>query len=204
MSWATDPRIQIYLSELFARRRVAAILFVVTNVAFLAAAFSWPKGYVADTTIVVAERNVIQPLMQGAAATTDITDRARVARELINGRQVMNQVMIVAGWAGPDVSDRGRKEITDYLNRHTSISNAAKNMIRIEYRDSEPDRAYQTAKAIADTFIKESANAKAAESQSAFEFIEKQAQEYHEKLLGMEEKLKDFRIANVDVRPGGD
>lgn len=204
MSWIADPRVQVYLNELFTQRRMAVTLFVLTNVVFLVAAFMWPKGYVADTTIVVAERNVIQPLMQGAASATDVTDRARVARELINGRQVMNKVVEIAGWVDPSSDERQRKSVIDALNNRTSISNAARNLIKIEYRDSEPERAQRTVKAIGDTFIQESANAKAAESQSAFDFIDKQTQEYHQKLLDMEDKLKEFRITNADVRLGGE
>src|SRR5207237_438905 len=45
---------------------------------------------------------------------------------------------------------------------------------------------------------------KAAESQAAFEFIDKQVQEYHQKLLTSEKDLKEFRSANLDAQPGTD
>jgi polysaccharide chain length determinant protein (PEP-CTERM system associated) len=205
VSWASDPQIKIYLNEMLVHRKMVLILFVLVNLLMLVAAYSWPKGYVADTTIHAAERNVLQPLMQGAAATTDVVaDRARLARELINGRKVMNQVVVEAGWVSPETPDKARNDIVDALNKRTTISNVGRNLIRIEFRDSDAERTYRTTKAIADIFIQESVNAKAAESQSAFDFIDKQTQEYQQKLAEMEERLKEFRIANIDVRPGAD
>jgi polysaccharide chain length determinant protein (PEP-CTERM system associated) len=204
MSWMNDPRIKPYINELLVRRRVTVGLFVAVNMIALVLAYTWPKGYVADTTILAVERNVIQPLMQGAAATTGVSDRARLARELMNGRQVMNQVIVAAGWTKPDALEVEKKSVVDRLNKRTLINNVGPNLIRIEFRDSDAERAYRTTKAIADIFIQESVNAKSAESQAAFDFIDKQTQEYHKKLTDMEEGLKQFRIENMDVGPGSE
>jgi polysaccharide chain length determinant protein (PEP-CTERM system associated) len=204
MNWYNDQRIKPYVNELIVRRRTAVILFVLVNICALVVAYVWPKGYVADTTILAAERNVIQPLMQGAAATTGVADRARLARELMNGRQVMNQVIVAAGWAKAEAPESEKKAIVDMLNKRTIITNVGQNLIRIHFRDTDAERSYRTTKAIADIFIQESVNAKAAESQSAFDFIDKQTQEYHTKLTNMEEGLKQFRIENMDVSPGAE
>ena len=204
MSWLSDPRVKVFVNEALVHRRVLVFAFVAINLVMLIAAFMWPKGYVANTTIVASERNVIQPLMQGAAVTTEVTDRARMARELMNGRKVMNQVIVVAGWLPADATDKEKNNVVASLNARTKIANVGRNLILIEYRDSQAERAYRTTKAIADIFIQEGANAKAAESQAAFDFIDKQTQEYHQKLASMESGLKEFHIANIDVRPGSD
>ena len=200
MSLLADPRIKVLLNELLLHRRAAVAIFAVVNLVALVAAFAWPRGYTVSATILVSERNIIQPLMQGAAATTGVTDRARIAREIINGRKVMNQVIDAAEWATPDTTLSEREGIIDRLNNRTTIANAGNNLIRIQYRDNDAERAFITTKTLADIFIKESIREKAAESQSAFEFIDKQTAEYHAKLVEMEEKLKEFRMANIDVR----
>ena len=200
MSLLADPRIKVLLNELLLHRRAAVAIFAVVNLAALVAALAWPRGYTVAATILVSERNIIQPLMQGAAATTGVTDRARIAREIINGRKVMNQVIDAAEWATPDTTQTERGGIIERLNNRTTIANAGNNLIRIQYRDDDPERAFVTAKTLADIFIKESIQEKAAESQAAFEFINSQTTEYHAKLVAMEERLKEFRIANIDVR----
>lgn len=204
MSLLADPRVRLVLNEALRHRRLVVGIFVAINLVTLAAAVAWPRGYMVFTTILVSDRNIIQPLMQGAAATTTVTDRARIAREIINGRKVMNQVIEAAGWAGPTTPESERDKIIDRLNRRIAITNAGNNLIKIEYRDADPERTYRTTQTLADVFIKESVEAKAAESQAAFDFIDQQTQQYHEKLMKMEEKLKDFQIANIDVRPGSE
>jgi polysaccharide chain length determinant protein (PEP-CTERM system associated) len=204
MKLLSDPHIKPYVGEFIIHRRLAAAVFLLTNVIFLGVGFVWPKGYIADTTILAAEKNVIQPLMQGAAVTTGVADRARLARELMNGRQVMNQVIVSAGWVTPDTPDNVKKAVVEMLNRRTYINNLGQNLIRIQFRDTDAERAYRTTKAIAEIFIQESLNAKTAESKSAFDFIDKQTQEYHQKLMAMEEGLKQFRIENMDINSGSD
>lgn len=200
MSIISDPRIRVLLNEVLSHRRAVVIVFCVINLAALIAALVWPRGYTVSATILVTERNIIQPLMQGAAATTGVTDRAKIAREIINGRKVMDQVIEVAGWMKPDAPQSEKGNIIANLNNRTTISNAGNNLIRIQYRDNNPERAFITTKTLADIFIKESIQEKAAESQSAFEFINKQTDEYHSKLVAMEERLKEFRMTNIDVR----
>lgn len=200
MSILSDPRIKVLFNEVLLHRRAVVLIFAVINLAALIAALAWPRGYTVSATILVSERNIIQPLMQGAAATTGVTDRAKIAREIINGRKVMEQVIEIAGWAkvGADQSEKGN--IIGSLNSRTTIANAGNNLIRIQYRDNDAKRAFITTKTLADIFIKESIQEKAAESQSAFEFINNQTDEYHVKLVAMEERLKEFRMDNIDVR----
>lgn len=200
MSLLSDPRIKVLLSELLLHRRAVVVIFVIVNAIALVAALAWPRGYTVSATILVTERNIIQPLMQGAAATTGVTDRARIAREIINGRKVMNQVIDAAEWATPNTTTAEREGIIERLNKRTTIANAGNNLIRIQYRDDDAERAFVTTKTLADIFIKESIQEKAAESQAAFEFINSQTTDYHSKLVAMEESLKEFRIANIDVR----
>lgn len=88
--------------------------------------------------------------------------------------------------------------------RKTSITNVGRNLIKIEYHDDDPERAYRTTRLYADLFIGASLDAKTAESQAAFDFIDKQVQEYHEKLARAEAALKEFRSENLDAQPGGD
>ncbi len=179
-------------------------LFVGIAMTLLIAGLVWPKGYMASTTILVEERNIIQPLMQGAAVTTEVADRGRLAREIIFGRKLMNQILGDAGWLKGNISPIEQEELIKKLTQRTTITNVGRNLIKLDYRDDDAQRAYLTTKRYAEIFIAESLAAKAAESQRAFEFIDNQVQEYHQKLLKAEEDLKEFRSANIDAQPGSD
>lgn len=195
---------KLLINELFHSRKAVVGIFVGVSGLLLVLGLAWPKGYVASTTIVVDEKNIIQPLMQGAAVTTEVGDRARLAREIIFGKKMMTQILADAGWMKEDLSPKDQEDTIKRLTRQTTIANLAKNVIKIDYRDDDPARAFLTTKRYAELFISGALDTKAAESQAAFDFIDKQVQEYHAKLIQAEEQLREFRSANVDALPGSD
>jgi polysaccharide chain length determinant protein (PEP-CTERM system associated) len=185
--------------ECFHSRRMVVAIFVVVNVLMLSGGLLWPKSYTASTSILVDERNIIQPLMQGAAVATDALDRSKNAREIIFGRKIMDVILEDGGWLKANPSVEERESLIEAIKKQTSITTVGKNILRIEYRDADPDRAFHVTEKLADLFMQESITAKAAESRAAFAFIEQQTQEYQDKLTRAEEELKELRSSNLDA-----
>ena len=191
------------ITESFHSRRLVVTIFVIVNVAALTVGWLWPKGYTASTSILVDERTIIQPLMAGAAVATDALDRSKNAREVIFGRRIMDLVLEYGGWLKSKPSEEAER-LTEEIKKRTVISTVGKNILRIEYRDDDPQRALRVTEKFAELFIQESIAAKAAESGAAFAFIEKQTQDYQDKLTRTEEELKELRSSNLDVRAGSE
>lgn len=204
MKASFEDMVRAVMNEAIIHRKRIAIAFVGINLTVLLLGLIWPKTYISSTTILVDEKNIIQPLMQGAAVTTDVSERARMAREVIYGRKIMGQVLDHAGWLSDKPSAVEQEWRIEQLKKQTTVSLVGRNLIKIQYRDDSPQRAYETAKMMGDLFVSESTNTKTAESQAAYEFIEQQVKEYHEKLTQAEEQLKEFRSQNLDTRPGTD
>ncbi len=204
MSLTPEQLIPLLTKEAFRSRKLIVAIFSVIALLTLVVAVMWPSRYSVSTTILVDERNIIQPLMQGAAVPTETADRSRLAREVIFGRKMMTQVLRETGLLNDARTPAEQDQLIQGLISKTAIANEGKNLIRIEYRDADPDRAYRTASKMSQLFIEEAMQAKASESQAAFDFIDKQAQEYHEKLSQAEERLKEFRSENLDATPGSE
>jgi len=200
----SEQFIRVFLLEAFRHRRAMVWMFAVILIGIVLVGLVWPKRYTSYTTILVDEKNIIEPLMQGAAVPTGVADRAKLAREVIFGRKIMNQVLTETGRLANVTTPDEQEEVLKKVMRQTDISNVGRNLIKIQYWDDNPERAYRTTKLFADLFIAESLDAKVAESKAAFEFIDKQVQEYHEKLARAEAALKEFRSANLDAQPGSD
>ena len=79
--------------EAFRHRWLLIAGFLLLNVVAIAAGLSWPPSYLSSTTILVEQKNIIQPLMQGAAVAGDIRDQAKIAREVIFSRKVMTKTL---------------------------------------------------------------------------------------------------------------
>lgn len=193
---------RILFSEALVWRYVLVGAFVMITVSGVLVGLHWPKSYSASTTIYVEERNIIQPLMQGTAVATTSTDRAKIARELIFSRKILDPVMEHSGWLKNKPSQLDQAKTMEYVKDHTRVMNVGANLIKIEFEDSDPERAYRTTEQFASLFIQQSSAAQTRESADAFEFIDSQVKIYHEKLTQAEQALKDFRSTHVDARPG--
>ncbi|VAW65977.1 hypothetical protein MNBD_GAMMA09-244 [hydrothermal vent metagenome] len=192
------------MGEVIARRNTIFLFFVVISLILLAVGTVWPKRYTAFSIIQADSTNILQPLMQGTAEATRVTDYAGNAREIIFGEVIMSQVLEDAGWLKNNPSELEQAQFQKEIKKHLKVDGIGKNLIKIEYTDNKSMRAYITAKRISELFIQEGEKSKMNESQAAYEFIKKQVDEYLNKLTEVEEELRNFRSNNPDARPGLD
>src|SRR5580765_6737765 len=127
MQLSPEQLTRTLLNETFNSRRFLVATFVFVNVALLIAGLLWPKAYTASTSILVDERTIIQPLMQGAAVATDAMDRSKNAREVIFGRKIMDLVLEDGGWLNANPSVEERDLVIEGIKKRTVISTAGKN-----------------------------------------------------------------------------
>lgn len=195
---------RILIKEAFISRRAFVAVFVLVNAAVLATGWTWPKYYAATTTIHVEDRNIIQPLMQGAAVATDVSDLTRNARELIYGRRIMDRILEHGGWAESQLSAVDQESLIEGIKRRTTVAIIGRNLVKIEYRDTIPERAFRVTQKFAELVIQEGAAARTAEARNAYEFIDKQAREYEARLARSEQEIRQVRGSNLDARPVSD
>ena len=194
----------VAVQELRRKAPWLALIFALVALAVLTVGILLPKRFTSATTILVGEGNIIAPLMEGRAVPTSASDRARIAREVIYSRAVMQEILAVGGWdeALEDALDAERT--MEEIKRRTSINTPGANLIRIAYWDGDPERAFKVAQRFSELFIQRSLEAKERESREAYEFIAQQVEDYHRKLVSAETRLKQFRADNLEARPGSD
>ncbi|QMU61466.1 MAG: hypothetical protein GKR92_07065 [Gammaproteobacteria bacterium] len=180
--------------------------FAIICFMFLAAAFIWPKSYTSYTTVLADKSGVLSPLMEGAAVTTETGgpagQRIELYKEMLFGANIMQPVIVNAGWVSSDASDVVKARTTIEVIENIEVSSAGPNLVRIEVSDTDPEKAYLTAKLLGDGFIEESLNSKQRESRAAFEFVDKQVNDYHNKLLKAEQKLKEYKTIAMGEHVG--
>ncbi|WP_228076558.1 XrtA system polysaccharide chain length determinant [Novilysobacter ciconiae] len=208
--WAGDDRpsalslVPVALEEI--KRHPVRLFGLFAAIALLAltAGFVLPRKYVASTTILVEQGNIIAPLMEGRAVPTGVANRASIAKEVAFSRRVVNDVLEAGGWLEANPTPLARERLAEQVTGRTQITNPGENLIQITYSDSDPQRAYRVTKSFGDLIISESLAAKSRESRDAFEFIESQVGLYHAKLTEAEANLERYRTQNPDARPGTD
>jgi len=202
MASGLQKNIRLLVQETINRRNFVVIAFATISVIAILVGANWPKSYTSYTTIFVEEENILGPLMEGAAVQTEVIDRAAIAREIIFGHKIMYQLLEQEGLLKSNPDPVVQEQLMNGIKSRLNITNARRNLIRIEFQDNDPERAYRITDRLAKLFIEGSLAAKAQQSTEAFEFIDKQAREYKTKLQNAEMELKKFRSENVDARPG--
>lgn len=197
----TEKLAQSLMRELFSRRGTWLILALLISAASLTVGFVLPKHYTAYASILTENKSIVGPLMEGVAEQTDVADLAGIVRELAISRRLLEQFLEVGGWSEEALTPAARELEMNKIVARTSINNQGRNLIGIEYTDVDPERAHLITRMYIDWVIQESRESKRRESLQAFQFIEKQAGEYHQKLLTAEEGLKQFRSENMDALP---
>ncbi len=187
----------------FRRQKVRLVLmFAVVSLASLFVGLYVPKKYESSTTILIGEKNIIEPLMEGRAVQTDVRSFGRNAREILGSRRVLKEILKAGGWDLSKLSPVQVEALMEKIMERTRVQNVGANLLKISYSDSDPERAFRVTRRYAELFIRESTDTKRNESREAFEFIQNQVTQYHQKLLEAERKLKEFRSGSADARPG--
>ena len=189
-----------------ARRRRLAIGLVVAAIALgaLVLGLAWPKKYQASTTILAQTSSIITPLMEGAASTTGISNRAGIAKDVIFSRSVMTQILAAGSWMDVHPSPVEQDRLIEDIKSRTRVQISRDNLITITYHDSDAERAFRVVRRFGQLFISESLASKQRESRDAFQFINSQVEAYRSKLTDAEDKLEAYRDKNPDARSGSE
>lgn len=188
--------------EVWARRNLAVVVYLLTAGLFGGLAWIWPQVYTSSATVIIDDKNILRPLMEGTAVTTAVADPSKMARQIMSSRKTIKEIVTSGKWAD-DVITPGELDLTiENIRSRTEITGIGKNILEISYRDKDPERAFLTARKMTDIFIRESQLSKQKQSRSAFEFIDSQATVYHDKLQHAEKAIKEFQEKNLDSTPG--
>lgn len=195
-------QIKLLHKDVFRRVGAFAVTIMLISLAGLTIGLLWPEKYRSSTTVLIEEKKIIEPLLQGTTVPTGIQDRAYLAREVIYSRDVLNQILKHGGWLDENPNPIKQDYLMDQIARRTEVVNVGKDLIKISYADNSPELAFKVTLKYSELFMEKSREAKRQESRQAFQFISGEVDRYGKKLRESEDRLNDFLEANRNVRPG--
>ena len=182
--------------EVRQRKWLAFLVFLLVSFGVLGAGFVFPYKYQSDVIIFVDDKNIIGPLMEGRAVTTEINDRTSAAKELLMTRDVMEKLATDQN-VFPDASmDQEAIEVRiSRIRQDLSVRPRGDSYFSIGFSAGSPIEAFRVAQRLGQLFIAESNERKRQESRSAYDFIDKQVKSYERQLADVEGRLKEFLSA---------
>ncbi|MFZ5892877.1 MAG: hypothetical protein ACOY0T_17585 [Myxococcota bacterium] len=174
--------IALLLKEGKRRLLPLTMLFAVVALIALPVGLSLPKRWDASTLILAENSNIIQPLMQGRAVSTDVSDQVAILNQIMARRRIMREVATFGGWLDGHQSPVEEERVINKVKARIKVDSPRPEMVRISYFDTDPVKAARVANKLAEIYVREGTLAKERESKEAFDFIDKRVTEYAVKL----------------------
>ncbi|HYA75992.1 MAG TPA: XrtA system polysaccharide chain length determinant [Burkholderiaceae bacterium] len=191
------------LRDMWGRRWVGVVAAWIAALGLALVLIQIPDRYEARSRIYVDTQKIIKPLLQGITPQSDIDQMVTMlARTLIN-RQTIEQLMASTGIETSIATPDDREKMIDQLTRGIKInSTGGKNLYDISYRDTDGDRALRIVKELVSIFVNAGTGTKRHDTDEARKFIDEQIAAYEKKLSESEDRLKKFKLRNMDETEG--
>lgn len=185
------------LREIRSHKWLAFLTFALVSFLVLGAGFVWPYKYDSEVIIFVDDSNIIRPLMEGQAVTTEISERTSSAKELLQSRRILENLANDAEIFGSEYPDtEGLESRIAKLRSQLAVRPRGENYFGISYTSTSQLEAFRIAQRLGQLFIEQSRDRKREESRNAYEFIDKQVKSYESQLTNSEQRLKQFLSEN--------
>lgn len=201
---------QIGILKKESARRMGSIATTVllASLVMLALGLLWNEKYESSARVLIQDEKIIGSLLEGATVPMNarsgpdgVVDHAEIAREVLYGRGVMNEVLEAGGWTTESLTPIERAKLIDQLKMRLEVTNEGTNVIELAFRDPVPERAFRTVMALTRQLIERAREARSAESRAAYEFITAETERYRERLQESEQRLQAFYAEHGNVRP---
>ena len=165
-----------------------------------AVVFTMPDRYESSARIYVDTQSMLKPLMSGLAIQPNIDQQvAMLSRTLISRPTVERLIQM----ADLDITAKNKEQREALIARLTStlqIQSAGRdNLYTLSYRDENPERAKRVVQSLMSIFVESGLGDKRKDTDAAKRFIEEQIKVYEAKLEESENRLKEFKLKNMEL-----
>lgn len=158
----------------------------------------------ATARIYVDTQSVLKPLMSGLTVQPNVEQQVGMLARTLISRPNLEKLMRSSDLDLLVATPRERDQMIDSLASGIKFANDGRgdNLYLVSYRDTQPERAKRVVQNLVSMFVESGQGNKRRDSESAKRFIEEQIKVYEKKLEEAENRLKEFRLKNMDVTGG--
>ena len=163
-----------------------------------------PDRYESSARIFVDTQSVLKPLMTGLAVQPNIDQQVTILSRTLISRPNIEKLIRMADLDLAIKNDQDREETIDRLTRTLAIRGTGRdNLFTLSYQDEQPERAKRVVQSFVSIFVEAGLGDKRKDTDSARRFIEEQIKTYEQKLEEGENRLKEFKLKNLELLGSG-
>lgn len=162
-----------------------------------------PDRFEASARIFVDTQSILKPLMSGLAVQPNVDQQIMMLSRTLISRPNMEKLVRMADL---DLNANNKSQldaIVDSLTSSLKIQSTGRdNLYTLSYRSEDPAKSQRVVQALVSIFVESSLGDKRNDAASARKFIDDQIKSYESKLEEAENRLKDFKLKNIDIQSG--
>ena len=160
-----------------------------------------PDKYEASARIYVDTQSILRPLMQGLAIEPNLDQQIMILSRTLISRPNVEKLVRMADLDLGIKSKDGQEALVDELMKTLVIKSTSRdNLYTLSYADKEPERAKRVVQSLVSIFVESSLGDKRKDTDTAKKFLDDQILVYQKKLEDAENRLKEFKLQNIDVQ----
>jgi polysaccharide chain length determinant protein (PEP-CTERM system associated) len=163
-----------------------------------------PNQYEASARVYVDTQSILKPLLSNMTTVPNLEQQVTFMRRTLISRPNVERLMRMVDL---DVKAKDTKEhdkIVDELMSQIKITGTERDDIyTLTYISDNPKLGKDVVSSLLTIFVEGSFSGKKQDSEKAVQFIDDQIKTYEEKLAAAENSLKEFKLKNLGMLPGG-
>jgi polysaccharide chain length determinant protein (PEP-CTERM system associated) len=171
--------------------------------------FSLPNQYEAEAVVYVDTTSVMKPLLKGLAPETDSQDELAVMSRVLLSRENLLSVIRETDMDLEVDTPYEKERLAENLAGSIVLKGGGSgkkwekrsNIYEISYQSTSAERAYQVVSNLLNTMIENTLNSTRTDTVTAQKFLDTQIAEYEQRLSIAEQRLAEFKKANVGFMP---
>ena len=165
--------------------------------------YSLPDVFQARAVIYVDTESALRPLLRGLAVETDVMSQVTLMSRALLSRPNIEKVARATDLDLRAKSEQEREQLYEMLQRKIQIGlSNRENLFTVGYEDQSRETAELVVRELIDTFVEDALGTERSESNTAERFLVAQVKEYERRLTEAENRLAEFKKANVGLLPG--
>ena len=166
--------------------------------------FLTPDKYEATARVYVDTQSVLKPLLKDLTVQPNVEQEVAILSRTLISRPNLQKLIRMTDLDLRVTTPEEREKLIDTLGRNVYIKGVVgkgvgQNLYTIGFADPQPSQATRVVQSLLSIFVESGLAPKSKDTGQAQRFIEEQIKQYEQRLTEAENRLKEFKLENLDL-----
>jgi polysaccharide chain length determinant protein (PEP-CTERM system associated) len=197
-----------YLHGIWQYRWSALVIVWLIAIPGWIAVYAMPSQYMSYAIMHVDTKSVMQPLLKGLAVDAKVDEGLGMMTRVLLSRKNLEEVIRQTDMDLQASTPAEMDKLVNKLSKSITLKGAdgnkkkrANTVYELSYQGTSPELVYQVVSKLLNTLIESTLSSARTDTAAAQVFLDEQIEEYEKRLTTSEEKLAEFKRANVGHMP---